>query len=104
MTVIDHASRSQVADRVSTAGVATMDARAVDAGERTALYEALRERGPLTSESLARIVFVDESYARRWLEQQAVTGIVTVDADEDGYRFRLPAEHGEMRRDGSGRA
>lgn len=40
-----------------------------------------------------------ERYAREWLEQQAMSGIVYVDdpdASESGRRYRLPPGHDEV--------
>lgn len=76
-----------------------MDLLHVYVGEQLGLYEGLAMAGPLTSGDLARRCNVDERYAREWLEQQAVAGIVTVDdadADPQRRRFALPAEHAEV--------
>jgi SAM-dependent methyltransferase len=62
-------------------------------GLRLGLYEALRNAdGGLTAEELASRAEIDGRYAREWLEQQATSGILVVDAD----RFRLPPPHAEV--------
>jgi len=67
-------------------------------GDRLGFYRALADGGPLTSTDLAARTETDERYAREWLEQQTVAGILTVD-DEDldaaARRFRLPPGHVE---------
>jgi SAM-dependent methyltransferase len=62
-------------------------------GRRLGLYEALHGE-PRTSQELAQAAGVDERYAREWLEQQAVAGVLEVtEADADTRRYTLPAEH-----------
>jgi SAM-dependent methyltransferase len=70
-----------------------MDLLAIGIGDRLGLYAALAEDGPLTSTELAGRTGVAERYAREWLEQQAVTGILTVDSGDTAgeRRYRLPA-------------
>jgi SAM-dependent methyltransferase len=68
-------------------------------GLRLGLYRALADGGPLTSAELAGAAGVHERYAREWLEQQAVNGILEVDdpaADAAARRFSLPAGHDEV--------
>ena len=65
-------------------------------GKELGLYAALASRGPLTPVELARVTGIAPRYAREWLEQQAVAGLLVVAhdspaADERGYR--LPDEH-----------
>ena len=67
-------------------------------GERLGLYAALDEAGPSTSGELAARAGVDERYAREWLEQQAVAGVLSVDdpaASAAERRYAVPAEHRE---------
>ena len=46
---------------------------------RLGLYEALAGAGPLTPAALAERAGIAPRYAREWLEQQAVAGVVDVD-------------------------
>jgi 2-polyprenyl-3-methyl-5-hydroxy-6-metoxy-1,4-benzoquinol methylase len=68
-------------------------------GDRLGLYQALKEAGPATPAQLADRTGTHERYAREWLEQQAVAGILDVDnlAAEAGARvYDLPGSHAEV--------
>ena len=60
-------------------------------GDRLGLYHALAE-GPRTADELAGATGMHPRYAREWLEQQAVAGILTVDGDA----FTLPEAHARV--------
>ncbi len=80
-------------ERMFAAGLAAMDLIAVYLGDRLGLYRLLAE-APRTAGELAAAAGADERYLREWLEQQAVTAILTVDdpdADPADRRFHLPA-------------
>jgi SAM-dependent methyltransferase len=66
------------AGRLFDAALGALDLYAVALGERLGLYAALRDHGPSTSTEIAARTGVAERYAREWLEQQTVTGILTV--------------------------
>jgi precorrin-6B methylase 2 len=78
--------------------IGTLELFAVHIGRRLGLYAALDRHGPLTVPQLAERAGIDARYAREWLEQQAVAGVLDVSAtgagarDED-RRFALPAAH-----------
>jgi SAM-dependent methyltransferase len=78
--------------RLFDAALGTLDLYSVALGGRLGLYAALHEHGPSTSTELAARTGVAERYTREWLEQQAVTGILTVTAGTtaDGRRYALP--------------
>ena len=62
-------------------------------GDRLGWYRRTRRAGPLDPPTLAELTGTHERYAREWLEQQAVYGIVTVDdagAGASARRFSLP--------------
>lgn len=71
-------------------------------GHRLGLYGALAGTDALTSEELAVRTGTNERYAREWLEEQAVVGILEV-ADEKASarerRYRLPSGHAEVLHD-----
>jgi 2-polyprenyl-3-methyl-5-hydroxy-6-metoxy-1,4-benzoquinol methylase len=84
--------------RLLESGLGAMEICCVYLGDRLGLYRALHRGGPATPAELAMAAGVDRRYAREWLEQQAVTGILEVDAspDAEGRRYTLPAEHAEV--------
>ncbi|MEJ2641008.1 MAG: class I SAM-dependent methyltransferase [Desulfosarcinaceae bacterium] len=68
-------------------------------GHRLGLYTALADRSALTSGELAALTGTNERYAREWLEQQAMVGILDVEnerADARKRRYRLPSGHAEV--------
>jgi len=68
-------------------------------GDRLGLYEALAEDGPATSVGLARRTGTTERYVREWLEQQTVTGILSVEDPNAGPKervYRLPEAFQEV--------
>jgi len=67
-------------------------------GDQLGYYETLAETGPLTPGELAERTGTDERYAREWLEQQVVTGVLSVEdeaAPADERRYSLPPAHAE---------
>jgi 2-polyprenyl-3-methyl-5-hydroxy-6-metoxy-1,4-benzoquinol methylase len=65
-------------------------------GKELGLYSVLKSGLAFTPAELAREAGIAPRYAREWLEQQAVSGLLVVDnmsAAADQRRFRLPAEH-----------
>jgi precorrin-6B methylase 2 len=85
-------ARDALAERIFQSAIATLDLYGVYLGDRLGLYRVLAERGPSTSVELADAAGINERYAREWLEQQAATGILTVDE----RRFSLPPGHDEV--------
>ena len=87
------------AERVFGAVLGTMDLFSIHLGDRLGFYRALAE-APATPLELAERTGTDARYAREWLEQQAVTGIVEADDgrpdDPDARRFSLPDAHAEV--------
>ena len=93
------ARRDELVAQLSAAALGAMDPFCVYLGDRLGLYRALADNGALTSEQLAAAAAVSERYAREWLEQQAMSGILHVDGREsDGRerRYVLPAGHHEV--------
>ena len=88
----------ELVGRVFEATLGMMDILSMHLGDRLGLYRALRDGGPATVDDLAARVGIDRRYAREWLEQQAVTGLLEVDdvaADADDRRYRLPHAYAE---------
>ncbi len=101
MTTIDNGAPSaeEIAERVFQAALGTFDVFAIYVGDRLAYYELLVEHGPLTTLELAQHAGTDERYTREWLEQQAVSGFLTMDTssgESEPRRFSLPTEYEEV--------
>jgi len=91
--------RDAFAARMGEIMTAAMELQTIYLGERLGLYQALRDTGPATASELAASAGVDERYAREWLEQQAIAGILDVDdvaADPDARRFSLATGRAEV--------
>jgi ubiquinone/menaquinone biosynthesis C-methylase UbiE len=95
----------QVAQRVLDMALGTADLLAVYLGDRLGWYGSLHVDGPATAEQLAQRTGTSPRYAREWLEQQAVSGVLVVDVPEQAdsaavdatsRRFRLPAPAAEV--------
>lgn len=79
--------------------LATMELANVELGIRLGLYEALAGAGPVTAAELADLAGIAPRYAREWLEQQAVAGVVKVDdatKGPDDRQFELPNAHAHV--------
>jgi 2-polyprenyl-3-methyl-5-hydroxy-6-metoxy-1,4-benzoquinol methylase len=88
------AERDAFAERLNAAALGFMDIAAIWLGNHLGYYRALAGDGPMTSVALAARTATAERYAREWLEQQAVSGILTVDdasAEPAARRYALPA-------------
>jgi 2-polyprenyl-3-methyl-5-hydroxy-6-metoxy-1,4-benzoquinol methylase len=98
-TDVDETQRDALAERLFGAALGAYELMTVHLGDRLGYYRALAERGQLASAELAEATGTDERYAREWLEQQAVAGILEVDdvaADAAERRYGLPAGHAEV--------
>ncbi|MEV6816177.1 SAM-dependent methyltransferase, partial [Micromonospora sp. NPDC051296] len=84
--------------RMWTSLLATQELLSTYLGVRLGLYDDLAAKGPGTVREIAERTGVDPRYAREWLEQQAVAGILTVDASlpADERVFALPVAHAEV--------
>jgi len=89
----DVAARNALVGRLFTSTIGALELLHVYLGHRLGLYRVLAQLGPLTSLQLAEKAGISERYAREWLEEQAVAGILTVDSER---RFGLPAAHAEV--------
>jgi 2-polyprenyl-3-methyl-5-hydroxy-6-metoxy-1,4-benzoquinol methylase len=98
-TEVEEAQRDALAERFFGAALGAYELMTVHLGDRLGYYRALAESGAATSGELAAATQTDERYAREWLEQQAVAGILEVDDAEAApgeRRFRLPSGHAEV--------
>ncbi|WP_448610912.1 SAM-dependent methyltransferase [Geodermatophilus sp. URMC 60] len=84
-----------LAERLLDGVIATLELAAVHLGSELGWYRALAE-APATAPELAERTGTAPRYAREWLEQQAVAGLLTVDDDAAGpdeRRYTLPEAH-----------
>ena len=96
--------RDELVERLFGSALGAMDLLCVYLGDRLGMYGALADIGPSTSAELASASGVHERYAREWLEQQAMTGIleaVDPDAPDAERRYVVPAGHDEVLLDAS---
>jgi 2-polyprenyl-3-methyl-5-hydroxy-6-metoxy-1,4-benzoquinol methylase len=99
LTPADEAKVGEFAGRLFEACLATMELANVELGVRLGLYERLAGAGPMTAHELASAAGIAERYAREWLEQQAVAGVVDVidvRAPADEREFVLPDAHAHV--------
>src|SRR3990172_5015609 len=96
--------RDALAGQLFGAALGAMDLFGVCLGARLGLYRALAADGPLTSDGLAAAASIHERYAREWLEQQAVSGILEGGDPAAGTherRYSIPVGHDEALLDAS---
>ena len=102
MTAIDAAPTDRsdaLVERLFNATIGALELYSVYLGAELGLYRALEARGPLTAPQLAEHAAIDRRYAREWLEQQAVAGLLEAeaqDASPDERRYALPADHARV--------
>lgn len=109
MTTIDTAASGTAAHelavqdfagRMLAAALGTTDFLAAYLGDRLGWYRDLASHGPSTAAALAERTGTSARYAREWLEQQAVSGVLQVEEPGDGdaaaRRFTLPAAAAEV--------
>ncbi len=86
----------QFAEKIFDAVRGAAQVQALYLGDRLGWYRMLADEGPLTASELAHRTGTVERYAREWLEQQAVSGIVAADLDAEPVRFALPREYADV--------
>ena len=77
------------AQRVLDAVLGCMDVLAVHLGDRLGWYRSLAQDGPATPEQLAARTRTSPRYAREWLEQQAVSGLLELEQGDGTRRYAL---------------
>jgi SAM-dependent methyltransferase len=90
--------REAMANRLVGDLTASMETLGVWLGMRLGLYAALDRVGTATGAELGTSAGIDVRYAREWLEQQAVAGVLIADAapNAEQRRYRLPPAHREV--------
>jgi SAM-dependent methyltransferase len=95
--------RDELVERLFGSALGALDLLCVYLGDRLGMYRALADSGPSTSTELASVAGVNERYAREWLEQQAMAGILEAQdpsASDAERRYAVPAGHDEVLLDG----
>ena len=90
------AQRDSLVERLNQSAMLTLEMFHIYLGGRLGLYKALAENGAMTSSMLASAAGINERYAREWLEQQAVSGVLQLEPGAEAPRFSLPAGHREV--------
>jgi SAM-dependent methyltransferase len=93
---IDRTAVEQFQDRVFEATLGTFTTYAIHLGSRLGYYGTLAAEGPSTPVELAAATGTSERYTREWLEQGAVSGVLTCedpDAPAPERRYALPEAH-----------
>jgi SAM-dependent methyltransferase len=82
-------------ERLFDATLGALELFSVYLGVELGLYRALERHGTMTPNELADRAAIAPRYAREWLEQQAVAGLLEVD-DGDTLRCRLAPDHARV--------
>ncbi len=93
---MESTATAELAERIFAATIGALELASVHVGGRLGLYRELAEGGDATPGELAARAGLDERYAREWLEQQAVAGLLAVDdpaAEPGARRYALPDAH-----------
>jgi SAM-dependent methyltransferase len=86
----------ELADHLFTSVLGALDVLTVHIGDQFGVYDLLHRDGPLTPEEVAERSGLHPRYAREWLEQQTVAGLVDVDdpaRPAEERRYSLSEEH-----------
>ncbi|WP_406032238.1 class I SAM-dependent methyltransferase [Nocardioides sp. NBC_00163] len=91
----------EVAERLFGSLLGTVEIVSVFIGDRLGWYRSLADEGPASAVELAGRTGTQVRYAREWLEQQAVVGLLVVDeeGEPDDRRFAIPASTAEVMTD-----
>jgi SAM-dependent methyltransferase len=96
---MEQATAEGLAERLGGAALGAYELLTVYLGHTLGLYRALAERDDATPAELAEATGTNGRYAREWLEQQAVAGILAVDdvaAASEERRYAIPVGHEEV--------
>ncbi|MGN6170848.1 MAG: SAM-dependent methyltransferase, partial [Solirubrobacteraceae bacterium] len=94
----DEGRREALVRKLSADAIGALDLLCVYIGDRLGLYRALAGGPAVTPAELAAASGIHERYAREWLEQQTVSGVLEAEnprAPDDERRYRLPGGHDE---------
>ena len=91
--------RDALVERIFGSCIGFMEILSIYVGDRLGFYRALADDGGVTASQLADATGTNGRYAREWLEQQAVAGILEVDdadAQPEERRYLLQEGHDEV--------
>jgi precorrin-6B methylase 2 len=93
----------EFAERLFGSILGTIEVMSVYLGDRLGWYRSLAADGPATPGDLATRTGTHARYAREWLEQQAVAGLLTVEKDGEAMErvFAIPPATAEVLTDAS---
>ncbi|MDP3968597.1 MAG: class I SAM-dependent methyltransferase [Nocardioides sp.] len=88
----------EVAERLFGSLLGTVEIMSVYLGDRLGWYRSLASDGPASPLELSQRTDTQVRYAREWLEQQAVAGLLTLESDgaPDDRRFAIPPSTAEV--------
>jgi hypothetical protein len=89
-TAIDRSDA--LVERLFTDTIGALELFSIYIGSELGLYDQLAAE-PATPTRLAERAGISERYAREWLEQQAVAGLIEARESDGARSFLLPAEH-----------
>ena len=85
-------ARDVLVERLFKAGIGALEIFHIYLGGRLGLYRAIADGGPLSASELATAAGINRRYAREWLEEQSVAGLIEMDGRSDNpdeRRYRL---------------
>jgi len=83
MTTAAEARRDALAEQIFGSAIGALETLHVYLGRKLGLYDVLALSDPVTADQLAERAGIHHRYAREWLEQQAVSGVLDV-VDDTG--------------------
>jgi 2-polyprenyl-3-methyl-5-hydroxy-6-metoxy-1,4-benzoquinol methylase len=92
------ARRDALVERLFGNALGAMELLCVYVGDQLGLYRALADNGSCTPAELATAAGIHERYAREWLEQQAMAGVLRTpdpEAADTDRHYELPPGHDE---------
>jgi 2-polyprenyl-3-methyl-5-hydroxy-6-metoxy-1,4-benzoquinol methylase len=95
----DDIRTDELAERLFAATIGTLELFSIHLGRRLGLYELLADGRARTPSELADDAGIAERYAREWLEQQAVAGLLDLvgpDDDANARRYQLSSAHARV--------
>jgi SAM-dependent methyltransferase len=95
MTLTTPDRTDALAERLLGATLGALELFSIYLGTELGLYHAMTQNGPLTYGELADRAGIAPRYAREWLEQQAVAGLLDVE-QIDPRRYRLAPDHARV--------